>query len=138
MCVMMTFSGRVSVLARAKPCALASRTKCFIDTVSPARSKLRSNTVWAKRSGPLLLAVGRLKRQASMPLFQPLKTKLRSSPALTVVLSAMGPVLTAVLALGARAVTKSPAVLMQLLLLSSNARSMRTVPLAPVLPFHMT
>ena len=59
---------------------VSMRTKCFIDTVSPARNKVRSNTVEARRSGSAPRPVGTLKRQASMPFCQVLKTKATSLP----------------------------------------------------------
>jgi hypothetical protein len=53
--------------------------QCFIDTVSPARSSVRSNTVWARSSGRASLLVGTLKRQGSMPRCQSLQVKAMSS-----------------------------------------------------------
>ena len=52
------------------PAPVWARSRCFIDTVSPARSRVRSNTVWATRSGRASRLVGTLKRQASMPFCQ--------------------------------------------------------------------
>ncbi len=73
---MTSWSGSVSGAGSARPVATSSRTKCFIDTVSPTRSSVRSNTVWATRPGSAPPsagdAVGRLKRQDSMPLAQSL------------------------------------------------------------------
>ena len=90
-----------------------------MDTVSPTRSNVRSNTVWARRSLWVPCALLILKRQGSMPRFQRLKTKLRS------------PLL--------RAVTKRPSVLGQVLSLgSSKPRSTRAMPCASVVPFHST
>ena len=64
---------------RPKPVAVSVRSRCFIDTVSPARSRVRSNTVWARRSGCGSLLVGTLKRQGSMPRCQDDQVKARSS-----------------------------------------------------------
>ena len=52
---------------RPKPAAVSVRSRCFIETVSPARSSTRSNTVWARWSGRGSLLVGTLKRHGSMP-----------------------------------------------------------------------
>jgi hypothetical protein len=60
------------------------RSRCFIDTVSPARSSVRSKIVWARSSGMALRLVGTLKRQGSMPLCQSLQVKARSSTPATV------------------------------------------------------
>ena len=46
-----------------------------MDTVSPARSRVRSSTLCARRSGLGSLLVGTSKRQLSMPRFQSLQTK---------------------------------------------------------------
>ena len=58
-----------------------ARTKCFIDTVSPARNSVRSKTVCARTSGSLPRPVGTLKRHDSMPFCQLLKTKAVSTGA---------------------------------------------------------
>jgi hypothetical protein len=62
-----------------KPREVSRRSRCFIDTVSPARSKVRSITVWARWSGAGSWLVGTLKRQGSMPRCQWLQVKARSS-----------------------------------------------------------
>ena len=62
-----------------KPREVSLRSRCFIDTVSPARSSVRSNTVWARWSGAGSWLVGTLKRQGSMPRCQSLQVKARSS-----------------------------------------------------------
>ncbi len=64
---------------RPKPCAVCVRIRCFIDTVSPARSSGRSSTVWATTSASTSWLVGALKRHGSMPRCQSLHTKARSS-----------------------------------------------------------
>jgi len=51
----------------ARPFRVSARRKCFIDTVSPALSSVRSNTVCATESRCGLRLVGWLKRQGSMP-----------------------------------------------------------------------
>ena len=67
------------VAGRPKPLRVSLRTKCFMLTVSPARSSVRSITVWATWLGWAALLVGTLKRQASMPRVQSLKVKANSS-----------------------------------------------------------
>ncbi len=52
-----------------------------MDTVSPARTRVRSNTVWASASAWAWLLVGALKRQGSMPRCQSLQAKASSPPA---------------------------------------------------------
>lgn len=49
-------------------------------TVSPARSRLRSNTVAAMRLSSKRPPVGRLKRQFSMPSCHSESVKVKSSP----------------------------------------------------------
>ena len=49
-------------------------------TVSPARSKVRSNTVATMRLSSSRLPVGRLKRHASMPCCQLDSVNVKSSP----------------------------------------------------------
>ena len=71
------------VSAKPKPLPVWLRNRCFMDTVSPARNRVRSNTVWANSSRWALLLVGTLKRQGSMPRFQSLQVKAMScTPAL--------------------------------------------------------
>ncbi len=77
--VWVTISVAGSTAGRPRPWAVWARSRCFIDTVSPARSSVRSNTVWARSSACASLEVGRLKRQASMPRFQSLQAKVMSS-----------------------------------------------------------
>ncbi len=77
---MTSFSGKGSPApGKAKPFAVSVRITCFIDTVSPARSKVRSKMVWARTSGTALVSVGTLKRQLSMPWFQSDITKAMSA-----------------------------------------------------------
>jgi len=57
--------------------------KCFICTVSPARKRVRSNTVWAM-VGSWLSPVGSWNLHGSIPVSQSEKTKVRSSPFLAV------------------------------------------------------
>jgi hypothetical protein len=66
-------------LGKPKPAWVSVRIRCFIDTVSPARSRLRSSTVWARRSGVGCWLVGTLKRQGSMPRCQSLQVKAMSA-----------------------------------------------------------
>ncbi len=54
--------------------------KCFIDTVSPARSSVRSKTVCARTVRALSVSVGTLKRHDSIPRFQPELTNAMSGP----------------------------------------------------------
>ncbi|MNQ93586.1 hypothetical protein D3C85_1090620 [compost metagenome] len=54
----------------AKPCAVSLRSRCFIDTVSPRRSSVRSKMVCARTVCFGLMSVGTLKRHVSMPRFQ--------------------------------------------------------------------
>ena len=117
-----TSVGSVSTAGRAKPLASWSRTKCFMDTVSPTRSSVRSSTVWARRVVAMPECVLMLKRQASMPRLQRLKTKPTSALAPS----------------PARALTIKPSYCGHLLSPSSSSkpRSMRAMPSAPVLPFH--
>ena len=77
-CTIFTRAGRSAVGTAARPPLVSSRAKCFIETVSPARSRLRSNTVWARNSACGPLAVATLKRQGSMPFCQFENTKLTS------------------------------------------------------------
>ena len=63
---------------RPKPARVSVRIRCFIDTVSPARSSVRSNTVWARTSGCTAMLVGTLKRQGSMPRCQDDQVKAMS------------------------------------------------------------
>ena len=118
--VISTSVGRPAASGRARPRSVSSRTKCFIDKVSPARSSVRSNTVCARRSAAVPRAVGTSKRQGSMPRIQRLKTKETSPPA--------------------RAVTNRPSSVRQAaplsLASSPNPRSMRAMPAASVLPLH--
>ena len=83
-CTIFTRVGRRSAASGASPREVSTRMKCFIDTVSPARNKVRSNTVEARRSGSGPRPVGTLKRQDSMPFCQLLKTNA-TSPALRAV-----------------------------------------------------
>ena len=55
------------------------RAKCFMCTVSPARTKVRSKTV-ETRFGAVYEAVGRLKRHGEIPWLQSDIAKLWSSP----------------------------------------------------------
>ena len=64
---------------RPKPLPVSVRSRCFIDTVSPARSSVRSNTVWARVSGCDSRLVGTLKRQGSMPRCHDDQVKARSA-----------------------------------------------------------
>ena len=64
-CVMTSVPG--FDLGRPKPALVSLRRMCFIDTVSPARSRVRSNTEWARTLGRSSRLVGTLKRQGSMP-----------------------------------------------------------------------
>ncbi|MNU94782.1 hypothetical protein D3C71_847710 [compost metagenome] len=75
--VMTRVSGRS--LGSAKPWRVSERSTCFIDTVSPARNKVRSKMVWARSLGRGSLLVGTLKRQGSMPRCQSLQVKAMSS-----------------------------------------------------------
>src|SRR3989344_1476509 len=59
--VMTRVSGRS--FGSAKPWRVSERSTCFIDTVSPARNKVRSKMVWARSLGRGSLLVGTLKRQ---------------------------------------------------------------------------
>ena len=120
MCVSTTSVGKASTLGSASPRSVSSRRKCFIDTVSPTRSNVRSNTVCARRSGVRPWLVAMLKRQDSMPRLQRLKTKLRSSDVLAVTNRPSG------------VVQRAPAWRGS----SSKPRSTRAMPLASVLPFH--
>jgi hypothetical protein len=75
--VMTSVSGRA--VGKAKPWRVSARSTCFIDTVSPARSSVRSKMVWARSSGRASVLVGTLKRQGSMPRCQSLQVKAMSS-----------------------------------------------------------
>ena len=81
----MSFSrvGRAVRGGSASPVLVCRRTKCFIDTVSPARSSVRSKTVCTRASGSGGAQAGGLagtaKRQGSIPRIQPLKTKAMST-----------------------------------------------------------
>ncbi len=77
-CTIFTRVGRRSAGKAASPREVSTRMKCFIDTVSPARNSVRSNTVEARRSGSAPRPVGTLKRHGSMPFCQLLKTKATS------------------------------------------------------------
>ena len=74
-CTIFMRVGSSSGFALARPVEVSKRTKCFIDTVSPARNSVRSNTVAARTSGSMPRPVGTLKRHASMPFCQLLNTK---------------------------------------------------------------
>ena len=129
-CTIFSVVGRRSAGNRARPCAVSVRTRCFIDTVSPVRSSVRSITVWARRPGAGDWSVGRLKRQDSIPFCQLLKTKAWSAGDLAPVAPA-----------ATRAVTNKPGSAVQRWLPrpappSSSACGMRACPLASVLPRH--
>ena len=89
-CTILSLVGNSARAASRRPAPTSARTRCFIDTDSPARSSMRSSTL-CTRSGaaaPLLppppsMEVGTLKRQGSMPFCQELKTKAwsRCAPA---------------------------------------------------------
>ena len=76
-CVSTSVSGNLG--GRPKPALVCVRRMCFIDTVSPARSSVRSKIVWAMASGSGCRLVGTLKRHGSMPRCQSLHVKARSS-----------------------------------------------------------
>ena len=78
-CTIFTCSGNSFLLASRSPAEVSKRRKCFMATVSPARSKLRSNTLCARAESSRAEAVGRLKRHGSMPFCQSLKTKAVST-----------------------------------------------------------
>jgi hypothetical protein len=80
-CTIFTRVGSRSAARGASPREISARMKCFIDTVSPARSKVRSKTVETRISATGSRLVGTLKRHDSMPFCQLLKTKA-TSPAL--------------------------------------------------------
>ena len=71
-----------SCAGRPKPLAVSVRSRCFIDTVSPARTSVRSSTVWARSSGWASLLVGTLKRHGSMPRCQSLQVNAMSAAVL--------------------------------------------------------
>ncbi|MCY1503882.1 hypothetical protein D9M68_380300 [compost metagenome] len=81
MWVTTSVSGRFS--GRPKPLLVCVRSRLFIDTVSPARSSVRSKMVWAMPSGRTSRLVGTLKRQGSIPRCQSLQVKARSSTPLS-------------------------------------------------------
>ena len=62
----------------ANPSPVCRRTKSFIDTVSPARTSVRSSTACATK-GPSQRPVGRLKRHGAMPSPQSVNANARSS-----------------------------------------------------------
>ena len=105
----------------ARPAEVSRRKKCFIETVSPARNSVRSNTVAARASGSPPAPVGWLKRHDSMPFCQLLKTNDVSGRPL---------------ASGLRAVTNKPLSAMQRTGFGFNARAMRASPCASVAPDH--
>jgi mevalonate pyrophosphate decarboxylase len=80
--MMKPLGGRAVLSARtkAKPAAVWRRRKCFMCSVSPARSRVRSNTVAAMRLSSKRPPVGRLKRQFSMPSCQSDRVKVKSPP----------------------------------------------------------
>ena len=77
-CTSLTVVGSLAGGTAARPVPISARMKCFIDTVSPARRSVRSNTVAARRSGSAPRPVGTLKRHGSIPFCQLLKTKATS------------------------------------------------------------
>src|SRR5450830_333311 len=98
-------------VARLNPLLLLKRTKCFIETVSPARKRGRSNTVCAI-TGPAMSPPPKLNSHGLMPLFQEESTKDKS--------------------LSLRAVTSRPEQLLRYV--SGNSSSMWAMPLESVLP----
>lgn len=54
------------------------RITCFIETVSPARNRVRSKMVVARVVADLSMSVGKLKRQDSMPSFHEVSAKAMS------------------------------------------------------------
>ena len=77
--VITTCVGNWSLPGIPRPPMVWARIRCFIDTVSPARSRLRSSTVWATISCCGLESVSKLKRQLSMPRCQSLQTNAMSA-----------------------------------------------------------
>ena len=75
--VSVSLSGNAFAAGTANPLPVRVRTKCFIASVSPARSRLRSSTLCAM-SGAQVSADGSAKRQDSMPSFHEVSVKVRS------------------------------------------------------------
>ncbi len=120
-CTIFSWFGSASGAAAARPAEVSTRTKCFIDTVSPARSSERSSTLCTRSSGCGPLEVGWLKRQGSMPFCQLPNTKAMSATPLASVWCA---------------VTNRPSSAGQPSNCSSKACAARARPFASVRPFH--